>query len=361
MSDERKLIKTIFIAFTLKESSVADFCIAVANYLSRNCKVVIFSHANENHGFLISESVTVLRWPSKRPTRLKDLLFLMKQIRIFKPQILIANFAAVNIFLLGGFLSGIKHRIAWYHTLTTQLEYSNLRRVRKALLYRMATKLVANSQAGKVDLMKSFYVSDNKIEVLNNAVRYPLYQSRVDQNKIVFAGRLHQVKGIEVLIRALSTVRKEFGKVKLIIIGEDEGSGEYKKLKILERELSLEGNINFTGNRSRNFVLEEFSSAYCTVVPSFFEAFGYVVIESFSVRTPVIGSNTTGISEIIRDNVDGFLFRPGDHDHLAEKIICLLKDRSLRNRMAENCHRRFIQNYELNKIAKQFATSLQNY
>ena len=79
-----KQMKTVFIAFTLKNSSVADFFVTLSNSLSRHYKVVIFSHANENHDFILAETVTVLRWPSKRPTTFKDLLFLIKQMQNYK-------------------------------------------------------------------------------------------------------------------------------------------------------------------------------------------------------------------------------------------------------------------------------------
>ena len=350
-----KQMKTVFIAFTLKNSSVADFCVTLSNFLSRNHKVVIFSHANEDHDFVLSESVTVVRWPSKRPTKVKDLIFLIRQIRKHHPQTIIANFAAVNVFMLGGFLTGVKNRVAWYHTLTSQLGFKRFLKLRKGSFYRLATKIITNSEAAKLDIANNFSVRYDKIEVVNNAVRDPATENFPEENKVVFAGRLHQVKGIEVLVRAMALVKDQFERVELIVIGDDEGTGEMKKMRKLQIELNLEHNITFVGNRSRRFVLEQFSTAYCTVVPSFFEAFGYVVIESFSVHTPVIGSDSTGISEIIRNNKDGLLFAPGNHIELAEKINQLMKDRDMRNRMADSCYNRFLQNYELNNVVKQFA------
>lgn len=347
-------MRTIFIAFTLKNSSVAEFFVALSNFLSKEYKVIIFTHANEPHRFVLSHSITILRWPSKRPTRLKDLFFLIRQIGKYKPQTMIANFAAVNIFLVGGSLMGVKHRVAWYHTLTTQLKSKNFLKLRKGILYRLATSIFTNSQAAKLDLTHSFHIPFKKIEVVNNAVRDPAIKRAVKEKKLVFAGRLHRVKGVEILIRALAIVKKKFPDVELTVIGEDEGTGELAKLRSLQYELELENNIRFAGNRSREYVLEQFSTSYCTVVPSFFEAFGYVAIESFSVHTPVIGSDSTGIAEIVRNNIDGMLFTPGDHIELAQKIVELMNNKGLRNVMAENCYERFLLNYELNLVVKQF-------
>ena len=112
----------------------------------------------------------------------------------------------------------------------------------------------------------------------------------------------------------------------------------------------LEKNISFVGNKPKEYVLNAFSNAYCSIVPSFFEAFGYVVIESFSVHTPVIGSNTTGIAEIIEDEVNGLLFEPGNFRELASKILILKGKPELRERLSENAFKFFLEKYELNKV-----------
>lgn len=351
-------MNTIFIAFTLKNSSVAEFFVTLSNFLSRDYKVFIFSHASEDHNFNLCDSITVLNWPSRRPTKFKDLRFLLQQIREHRPVTLIGNFAAVNVFMLGGIITKVRHRIAWYHTLTTQLEQDRILRLRKKFFYKMATDIITNSEAAKLDLVQFFKIDRKKVQVVNNAVKNPGINAGTESNKIVYAGRLHQIKGVEVLVRALAIVKERFQKIELTIIGDDENTGELVKLKNLQNELNLNDNINFVGNRSRNYVLKEFSKAYCTIVPSFFEAFGYVVIESFSVHTPVVGSNTTGVSEIIRDKKDGLLFEPGNHEELAEKLIGLLSNQELRSEMADNCYNRFREMYELNKVAKSFSENL---
>lgn len=348
-------MKSVFIAFTLKNSSVSEFFVCLANYLSRTHHVVLITHANEKHNLVIEDSIEIFNWPTNRPNSLKDLLFLLKLIQKYQPKTLIGNFAAVNLFMFGGFMMRVKNRIAWYHTLTTQLENKKLMRIRKRLFYNLATKIATNSEAGKQDLIKAFNIAPSKIEVINNAVRDPEMVSETEFGKIVFAGRLHKVKGVRVLMRAISLLKNEISNFKLVIIGEDEGTGELEELKKLRKELELEDYVNFLGNRSRNYVLKEFSSAYISVVPSFNEAFGYVVIESFSVGTPVIGSDSTGIATIIRDGKDGYLFRIGDDRDLADKLISILKDKKTRDKMSENCYRHFKEDYELKKVVKQLA------
>jgi len=348
-------MKTVFIAFTLKNSSVAEFFVNLSNELSANYRVIIFTHASELHSFQLAESIIVLRWPSKRPTRHKDLFYLLKQIRKYKPTTIIGNFAAVNVFMLGGYLMRIKNRVAWYHTLTTQLKDNFLLKNRKKFFYRLATRICTNSEAARIDLSKSFHFDIKKIIVVNNAVKIPNLNGKPLQDKIVFAGRLHEVKGIDILVNALALVKDRFENVNLVVIGDDEGTGKLNDLKDIQKRLKLEANIKFLGNRSRNYVLKEFSNACFSVVPSYYEAFGYVVIESFSVHTPVIGSNTTGISQIIRDRVDGLLFEPGNAADLAEKIIELLLNPQFRKKLSVNCYQRFVDHYEISEVTRKFS------
>tara|TARA_R100000789_G_scaffold98096_1_gene101512 strand:- start:1162 stop:1512 length:351 start_codon:yes stop_codon:yes gene_type:complete len=106
-------MQTVFIAFTLKNSSVAEFFVSLANKLSKTHHVIIFTYATEAHDLLLDESISILEWPSRRPTKFADFRFLVKNIREYKPKILIASFGAVNLFILAGFLMGVKHRVAW--------------------------------------------------------------------------------------------------------------------------------------------------------------------------------------------------------------------------------------------------------
>lgn len=344
----------VFIAFTLKNSSVAEFFVSLANRLSQTHQVVIFSYATEDHDLNIDDSIFILEWPSKRPTKFSDFRFLIRNIKKYRPRTLIANFGAVNFFILAGFLMGVKNRIAWYHTLTNQLESKRFLSWRKKWLYKLATEVIANSESGKSDLAKAFGLSRDKIQVVMNAVRDPGLKDNKVHNKLVFAGRLHTVKGIKVLIQALAIVKKSYPKVLLEVIGGEDEKGLMAELFKLREELNLEENIYFVGNRSKGQVISAFSTAYCSIVPSYYEAFGYVVIESFSVHTPVIGSNTTGIAEIVEDEVNGLLFEPGNYEELASKLTKLIKDPELRDKLAEQTYKTFMDKYELNKVVDNF-------
>lgn len=347
-------MQAIFIAFTLKNSSVAEFFVSLANRLSKTHQVIIFTHATEAHDLFLEDSIHILEWPSRRPTKLIDFLFLLRNIREYRPETMIASFGAVNLFILGGFLMGVKHRVAWYHTLTSQLEYNRLLFWRKRNLYKLASRIIANSESAKLDAINAFGISSDKIGVIPNAVKDPGLNDTSIQNKLVYVGRLHSVKGIKVLIKALAIVKDSFPSILLEVIGGEGEKGILLELNKLKEELKLEENIRFVGTQSKNYVLQTFSTAYCSIVPSYNEAFGYVVIESFSVHTPVIGSNTTGIGEIIEDEVNGLLFEPGNYEELASKLLKLIDNLELRDKLAEQAYYSFLEKYELSKVMDNF-------
>ncbi len=339
--------KHIFLSFSLNSSSVSTMFGALSNELLNSNDVTIITDKCSDTKFL-DKRIKVYEWPSKRPTKLKDFLFLLKLIKIHRPIMMISMFGSDNLFLLCGLIKRVKHRITWTHSLSSQRLSNNRYLInRKKLFYKMATKLIANSWATKDDLIKVYKIDNNKIKVIYNIVEKVDISNKRDLNTIAFAGRLHKTKGLEVLIKAIHLVTKKYPQIELKVLGgvlEGEIINDYLQLV---SDLKIEKNVIFLGNKSKKDLLHVFSKALVVVVPSLYEAFGLVVIEAFSVKTPVIGSNTGGIKEIIRDSKDGFLVEPNNEIELAEKILNMLDNKQDFSKFSTNCHERFLENFEL--------------
>jgi len=343
--------KTILLTFSIKKSTVTDFFMLLANKLvDRGYRVVIITDGKREDLVSIDTNPIILTWPSKRPTTLKDALFLYKIIRKYSPKTSISIFGSVNITLITGFLGGISTRIAWYRTLSTQFKLNPFFKFRKRFIYKLASYIVANSNASKKDLINTYGINPKKIKVVYNAVKIenktPLQKERLPET-IVYAGRLHPTKGVDILLKALAIVKKKFPYTKLIILGDGPSKQE---LLELTRKLNLTENVIFKGIVPPEEVLDWFSKAQFSVVPSLHEAFGLVVIEAMKTATPVIASNTDGPAEIIRDGIDGFLFPIKNHQKLAEKMIYLLKNPLKAREMGINAFERVKNNFNLEKI-----------
>lgn len=345
---------TIFIAYTLKNSSVAEFFTAIANKLATKNKVVLISYQTESYDYFLDKSIEVLEWPSVRPTGIKDFLFLSKLVRKYKPSIMISNFAAVNLFLLVGFLKGVKHRICWYHTHSSaHIEENKFHLLRKSAIYRLATKIITTSSAAKDDISKHYHVNKKKIFIIPNAVRNLENPPKLIENlKLIYVGRLHPVKGFEIFLKSLPKVISLYPEVQVKVIGG--GAQEISKYLEQAKKLNIAENLEFKSFTSKSNVMTELADSYVCIVPSYFEAFCYVVIESLSVGTPVIGSDTTGIGEIIENGKCGYLFEPGNHDELSDKILSILENPVLRKEMSINAYKLFKEKYEIKGVSKQF-------
>ena len=354
-------METVFISFSVRNNSVSEFFIELANELSKKRKVVIITDCLQPHPFLISPEIEIFKRPSTGPNNWRVFLFLYRLFSKYKPSVIIGNFSSVGPLMILGKFFKARTRIAWCHSISKQFLSRRPLIDKKRIVYALSTNIFANSNATKEDLIKTFKISPGKIRIVSNAIRKSeIKKFPLQPLGIVYAGRMDASKGVETLLQAMPEVVKIYPEIKLKLIGGYLKTEKLESLRHMAKSLNLDTNVIFHGFQPRTSVLEEFSKSYLTVVPSLVEAFGYVVIESFSVSTPVIGSNTSGIAEIIRDGKDGFLFEPGNYKELSEKIIFLLQNEDLRQEFSHNCFERFQNNYELTGVINKAVRDIEN-
>jgi len=352
----------IFLSFTISKSKVPRQFLALCDELtSRGHKVTVISWKTQD---VPNVNVKTVDFPSRRPTKLKDLVFLLKLIKKERPDLLIANFGSVNLMLLAGFFMGVPVRVAWYRTLSEALRHdwrgSNLAffllKVRKRLVYKLATHFVANSKAALLDLSKTFAVPLKKIVVFHNAafdiMEHTNKRELKGEKKIVFVGRLYPTKGVDVLIRALDIIVARNKSYSLIIIGD----GPLKsKLESLSNRLGLSQKCTFIGAVPNDKVVDYFKSADVAVVPSRNEAFGIVAIEALMVGTPVVASRVGGLVEIVRNGIDGFLVEPDSPKALAKGVLSVFEDEAKYYQMCQNARQRFLDKFEVSRVVQKQA------
>lgn len=306
---------------------------------------------------------SIYAWPSPRPTSFRDAVFLYGLIRKYRPDCLISNFSADNVMLLVGWLMRVPSRVAWYHTLISQIEMegdvaswkARLLKLRKQMVYRGATSIVSVSGACREDVQRVFQTPERKCRVLRNSLSDPLPGLKLDptrslQSKLVCVGRLHPTKGQDTLIRAGAILKRLLPDIAIDIIGD----GPFRESCLqLAHDLGVENECTFEGDIGHDEVLKRMALATATVVPSRSEGFGLVNIESLAVGTPVVASRVGGIVEVIRDGVDGFLVPPDDPDALAEKLLLLLSNPQLRSTMSRHARERFLSTFEQSKVIKE--------
>jgi glycosyltransferase involved in cell wall biosynthesis len=209
----------------------------------------------------------------------------------------------------------------------------------------------------------AFGLPEDKLVMIPNGVNTRVYESSetedfgafrakfaLPEEKIVlYVGRLVYEKGIHVLINAVPKVLEKVN-AKFVIVG----SG-YMKEQLLNivRSMKLEHKVLFMGFVDDNTLLKLQKCADVSVVPSLFEPFGIVALEAMAAKSPVVVSDTGGLSEIVEHDATGFKAYPNNPDSLAWGITKLLLDENYKNYLRENAYRKVQEKYDWQRIAQQ--------
>jgi len=165
--------------------------------------------------------------------------------------------------------------------------------------------------------------------------------------QLVIVGRLTTIKGHAYLFDAMPDIIKEFPGVHLLVIGE---GVEEKALQQKSAKLRIENHVSFIGFQNTPYAYMEESDII--VLPSLYEPFGLVYIESFALKTPMVAFDVQACNEIIKNNETGVLVPVKDSVSLAKAIISLLKNANERSRLAENGYQEYINYYNTARMIK---------
>jgi len=144
-------------------------------------------------------------------------------------------------------------------------------------------------------------------------------------------GRLIKEKGYSDVVLAAGEVLRHTRNVQFLVVGE---GAERENLEALVKSKGLEKNVIFAGFRQDTSNIME--SIDLLVQPSWTESnesFGLVLIEAMAAGKPVIASNIEPFFEVVEDGKSGLLFPEKNHKALAQKLLFLLNDRALMEKM----------------------------
>ena len=170
-----------------------------------------------------------------------------------------------------------------------------------------------------------------------------------NQRIILSLGRIHKVKGLDLLVRAFADLSKELSDVKLVIAGPDDGYRS--ELKELIKELSIEEKTLIVGPLYGRDKLEAYVDAGVYVLPSYYEIFSVTVLEACASGTPVIVTDSCGIANVI-DGQAGLVV-PCDKDQLREALIFILDNIEVRERFAMGGKKLVSEQFNWSKVVGQ--------
>ena len=170
---------------------------------------------------------------------------------------------------------------------------------------------------------------------------------------VLMVGRLQRHKGVHILLHSVPEIVAHRQDIRFVIVGPNHPNCSQSEFDDLVQKLHIQEYIRFMGRVNDDELLALYQTASILVLPSFYEAFGLVVAEAMSFGIPVVASRAGGLSEVVVDGETGLLVTPGDSHELAQAIVYLLDDDSLRRRMGRAGRQRAEKAYGLKQIVTQ--------
>ena len=265
---------------------------------------------------------------------------LAKLLSCLRPDVLFTALVHANFMgRLVGRLLGIRRIFSSIHTVEKEkrwhLQLENL-------FCRLSNKTVCVSNAVYRQVKEVCHAPLNQLELILNGVDVEdfnkIEESSIkipglfpDRTVLIFVGRLDAVKGVDVLIRAVSILNEKMDTIHLLIVGDGAIRSE---LEALTTKLNLSDKVSFLG--TRRDIPSLLRLADIKVMPSYWEGLPVSAIEAMAAGIPVIASNVEGLNEVVRESVTGILVPPGNPEMLAKAIVRCAANPQLCEEMGKN-------------------------
>ena len=197
------------------------------------------------------------------------------------------------------------------------------------------SSFVAISESTRDDLVRRG-IAASRITVVHCGLDHQAYRpdpavAKSPRPTLLFVGRLRRYKGVEWVMRALPRVRARVPEARLIVIGE----GPFGA--VLQRQaarLGVADAVEFRGFLPRPDKVRTLQESWVLVQPSPKEGWGLTVVEAGACGTAVVAADSPGLRDSVRRDLTGLLVPYGDDAGLADALVRVLTDPTLRERLA---------------------------
>lgn len=227
---------------------------------------------------------------------------------------------------------------------------------------RSTNLLTAPSHFQASEVAKELRWSNSRITVIPNPIsRWMLEQASQplqsngdgDADIVLYTGRIEYRKGTLVLLNAIPAVTRNCPRAQFIIAGARHTSISDSALNRVVEADDVSNHVSMLGHVPWSDLINWYRKASIFVMPSYYETFGISAMEAMAFGLPVVATRAGGLPEVVEDGVTGFVVPPGDSKAVAEAIIRLLRDQSLRKRMGEAGRQRVLDEFTVDRILAQ--------
>lgn len=264
---------------------------------------------------------------------------IVRLVRRLRPDVILSGMAHLNflvILLRLFFPSSTRLLVRQNGTVSAALAFGGLPRYTRflyKLLYRHADRVICQSRAMAADLTDQTQIRPELIAVLPNPVDLAGIQEGIREAKnkpprwtgpgphLLAVGRLSHEKGLDLLLRALATVRQNFPHADLLIAG---AGAEERALKELANSLGLENAAHFAGHLDRPY--ECFPGATLFVLSSRHEGMPNALLEAAAAELPIVAlPSSGGVVDLLRDRPGAWLASEISAAALADSLLTALQ------------------------------------
>lgn len=303
--------------------------------------------------------------------KIKALPSIVKCIKKLKPDIVISTLTPINILSLLSKII-IREKKTKYIIRETTIKSISINQKHQSVffqknykfiisrIYNLADSIISLSNGSEKDLINNFKVNKNKIKVIYNPININLIKEKSKEsvndinisNKIMIScvATLTQSKGHKYLIEAINILRNERDyDIGAIFIGE----GKFKNnILNIRDKYNLQNDIHLLGFKENPYKYIKNSDIF--VLPTLWEGFGNVIVESMACGIPVISTSCeSGPKEIIKHNHNGILVEPQNSKLLADSIEDLINNKELYNDLIKNGFKR-AEDFDSKKIVRRY-------
>lgn len=234
------------------------------------------------------------------------------------------------------------------------------------IFFAHAASIIAVSQRIKDEYQKR---TNRKIEMVaplvpfrkcadSKSVLRGRYGFKINDKIIISVGSMKKPKGSDIILNAFIKIEKEYIKkhnLKLIYAGRDFMK---KELQRQVKKNNLEWCIKFFGKVEYERIHELYKMADMYITASFVEGNSISLLEAFFNGLVIIGADSVGINDVIKDEENGLLFEAGNVNQLKEQIQRMVEDEALSQKICENARKFYALNYNFEDTIKAYLNIL---
>lgn len=262
---------------------------------------------------------------------------LIKKINKYNIDLIHTNSSVINI---GGMIKCFHKKPHVWHVREFGEEHHNFKfifgtsKTRKIMEY-MSDTIITISEALNTKYLK--YISKSKLKRIYDGVSIDKYDNpksinnKNEEFSILLTGALQKGKGQMEAIEAVNNIILKGIKVNLILVGRCDDINYLKSINNFIKEHNIKDYVKLIGQCDD--MNEVRRHADIEIVCSQMEGFGRVTVEGMLSMLPIIASNSGANTELVKDDLNGYIYELGNVDDLEEKILKLYNNKSLVSRM----------------------------